>query len=269
MSVSPEAMPANSMPDTLKLVEVAADSEAYRAQAEDLLATLNRPGQKAANYELAWQTYVTEEENRELARFAALILGAYGYHQYQGELDTIRSGGYDHLQISEQKSYRDQYRYALCQYNHQIRDFILERGDLVSREELEQWMAGASQSEPWAKSVITGAVSEVAVFRALQEDRALKNLRFGSVEEDLAGTDMRAETDFGRPILIDVKSGSHEPVTRKTSHGLKLEISLRHQLLQGYHLTPDAARGVQYLVDLSIKQSQSHQHYHHPRLAAV
>lgn len=243
--------------------------EDYDAQAADLLATMSRPGDHQANYELAWQTYVTEEDNPDLAGFSSLILGAYGYHFYQRELDSVRGGGYNHLNIPEQRSYRDQYRYALCQYNHQIRDFILAHGEEVPRQRLERWTGAVSGADQWAKSLVAGAVSEAAIFVALQDEPELHNLRFGSIEEDLAGSDMIGTTAAGIPLHIDIKSGSHEPVTRKTPQGLKLEISLRHQLLEGYQLTADAARGVRYLVELAIKQSQSHKHYHHPRIAAV
>jgi hypothetical protein len=270
MSEIPQPRPNSEMVPSLHLVEApSATLEDYQVQVEDIAATLARPGVKQQNIELAWETYVMDEENPNLAQFAAIMISAHNYYQYDAGLSELTKQP-SHLQIPEQKSRRDEYKYMLCQFNHQIRDFILAHGDQVPRDKFEAWMAKCGQvPEQWANSRIAGVISEIGVYMALLDEPSLINLRFGSVEEDLLGKDMLAETSSRQMIQIDVKSGTHEPVTKKIPDGIKLEISLRHQLLSGYRLNPDAEKGVRFLVDLALKQSQSHKHYHKPRTAAV
>ena len=207
----------------------------------------------------------SQGDDSDLGQLTDLLLGSYHAYRQQRQLDEIRSGRYS-AEPRYQKIHKDQLRYALCEFNHQLRRFIGRFEQVVPRPELEAWLAEFSGGRPqWAYSMVAGEVSELILYRALEEDSRFTDVRFSSVEEDLSGTDIFARTSDGRVLEIDVKSGHHFPLITHRRGELHLQVSVEHHSWATYELSPHEAKRLQHQINWAMSNQSSHLAYHHPK----
>jgi hypothetical protein len=201
----------------------------------------------------------------DLGQLADLLLGAYHAYRQQRQLDEIRSGRYS-ADPHYEHVHKDQLRYALCEYNHQLRRFIGRFEQVVPRPELESWLAEFSGGRPqWSYSMVAGEVSELILYRALQEDPRFSDIRFSSIEEDLSGTDIFARAADGQVLEIDVKSGHHFPLIGHRHGSLHLQVSVEHHSWATYELSPAEAKRLRHQIDWAMDHRNSFQAYHRPK----
>ena len=207
----------------------------------------------------------SDASDSDLGQLTDLLMGAHHAYRQQRQLDDIRSGRYS-ADPRYEKIHKDQLRYALCEYNHQLRRFIGGFEKVVPRPELEAWLAEFSAGRPqWAYSMVAGEVSELILYQALEEDPRFAEVRFSSVEEDLSGTDIFARTVNGQVLEIDVKSGHHYPLINHRHGSLHLQVSVEHHSWSTYELNPHEARRLSHQIDWAMSHQNSHQAYHRPK----
>lgn len=246
--------------------ERAADLPAMRQRVEELAEALEaaRPQGVAESYRLV-RAQFSEAGDSDQNQLTDLLLGAYFAYRQQRQLDEIRAGRYS-ADPRYQHLHKDQLRFALCEYNHQLRDFIGRFENVVSRPELEAWLAEFCGGRPqWAYSMVAGEVSELILYRALQEDPRFTEVRFASVEEDLSGTDIFARTADGELLEIDVKSGHHFPLIGRRHGGLHLQVSVEHHSWSTFELSPQEARRLRHQIDWAMSHRHGYAAYHRPR----
>lgn len=238
-----------------------------RQRAEELAAALaaNRQHMGVAEAYRQVRVEYSGEGDGDLAQLTDLLLGAYFAYRQQRQLDEIRGGHYS-ADPRYAQAHKDQLRYALCEFNHQLRTFMGRFERVVPRPELEAWLTEFCGGRPqWAYSMVAGEVSELILYRALEEDRRFSEVRFAGVEEDLSGTDIFARTGDGQLLEIDVKSGHHFPLINRRHGGLHLQVSVEHHSWSTYELSPAEARRLHQQIDWAMNHRDSHQAYHRPK----
>ncbi len=189
----------------------------------------------------AEEYYVDEEEQPELARLARVVLGGREQALLQQQLDEDReqlhSGRLNHDERVSTGHHYEMLRREACEYNHELRGLIELDGHNFSRAELTDWLGRAAQGRhAWAQGEITGAVSEVAMHAALQGLPELRDVRYGTLDEDLAGYDFVMHW-HGQLVTIDAKTGMYRPLTER-KHGHKhLEVSVPREVVADFWVT--------------------------------
>lgn len=238
-----------------------------RERVEQLAAAISLARQHGGVAEAYRQVHAefTEASDTDLSQLTELLLRSYQVYRQQRQLDEIRSGRYS-ADPAYEHVHKDQLRYALCEYNHQLRDFIGRFERVVPRPELEAWLAEFCAGRPqWAYSMVAGEVSELILYRALQEDSRFVEVRFADVEEDLSGTDIFARTSDGQLLEIDVKSGHHFPLINRRRGGVHLQVSVEHHSWATYDLNPHEARRLRQQLDWAMSHRDSFHAYHRPK----
>jgi hypothetical protein len=83
---------------------------------------------------------------------------------------------------------------------------------------------------------MAGAVSEMALHAALQGLPELKELRYATIEEDLAGYDFVAEWQ-GKLLTVDAKTGLYYPLSERVHGHRHLEISVPREAVKDFKVT--------------------------------
>jgi hypothetical protein len=210
----------------------------------------------------AAERYVEPETNQELKHFAEVLVSSRRQAMLQELLDDDREqlhhGRLDHEGLTSVGHHYETLRHEACVYNHKLRSVIELSGHHFSREDLMGWLVGVSQGRhEWARGEITGAVSEVALHAALQGMPELAGLRYGTVEEDLAGYDFLAEYQ-GKLLTVDAKTGRYWPLSeRKHGHG-HLEVSVPHEAVDGLRVTRRGINGLRSEVRIALGEHAPH-----------
>lgn len=224
--------------------------------------------------QLAREKFVENENQPGLQALADLLLKARTLAVVQNQLDddrrALHSGRLRHEQNVSIGHHYEMLRAEACGFNHQLRGFIEAHREAVDRYELTRWLATASGGRhQWAEAEITGAVSEIALHAALMGLPELHNLRYGTLEEDLHGSDFVANWQ-GRPLTVDAKTGYFHPLTERKHGQEHLEISVPRDVVQGFRLTrsglDDLRRDVRRALQWRIGSDKhaSHRYYFRP-----
>lgn len=220
------------------------DEEVFAKRADEILALINRLRDELGLSEalnVCYDRYVDGERHVELARFAQVIVLARRQAVLQDRLDEDREllhhGHLGHEELVSHGHHYETLRYEACKYNHLVRGLIESCGHFFSRDDLTDWLVSASQGRAqWARAEITGAVSEVALHAALQGMPELKDLRYATLDEDLAGFDYTA-TWQGKQVTIDAKTGRYAPLSERKHGHRHLEISVPREAVSDFRVT--------------------------------
>jgi hypothetical protein len=191
--------------------------------------------------ELAQNKFVELETVPELANLADLLLKARSMAVIQTLLDQDRRALHAHwLSHEENLSVGHHYemlRREACTFNHQLRGFIESHQESVSRYDLTRWLTTASGGRhAWAEAEVTGSTSEIALHAALQGLPELKEVRYGTLDEDLHGFDFLTQWQ-GRIVSIDAKTGYFHPLTEEKQGHEHLEIHVPRDAVEGFRIT--------------------------------
>jgi hypothetical protein len=190
---------------------------------------------------VAIDRFVDDESHPELRRFSeVLILGrrqALLQQQLDEDREELHRGQLGHDELTSLGHHYETLRHEACTYNHLLRSVIESNGQYFSRDDLDRWLTSTSQGRhQWVRGEVTGAVSEIALHAALEGLPELRNLRYATVEEDLAGYDFVA-TWHGRLLTVDAKTGFYQPLTER-KHGHKhLEIAVPREAVKDFRVT--------------------------------
>jgi hypothetical protein len=185
--------------------------------------------------------YVDDETHPELRRLGEVLGLARRQALIQQRLDDDReglhSGRLSHDELVSTGQHYETLRHEACLYNHVLRGLIESSGQHFSRDELMSWLTTASQGRAaWAKGEVTGAVSEIALHAALQGMPELRELRYATLEEDLAGYDFVAQWQ-GKLLTLDAKTGFYQPLSERIHGHRHLEISVPHEAVRDFRVT--------------------------------
>lgn len=174
--------------------------------------------------------FVEHEPHPELARLGEVLGLARRQAVIQVQLDEDREalhhGHLSHEELVSKGHHYEMLRHQACTFNHLLRGLIESCSQYFSRDELMEWLVGASSGRAsWAKGEITGAVSEIALHAALQGLPELRALRYATVEEDLVGYDFVGQWQ-GALLTIDAKTGFYPPLSENKHGHRHLEISV-------------------------------------------
>ena len=232
----------------------------------------------SGDIDLARDKYVHQEAQPGLQALGDLILKARGLALIQGQLDddrrALHSGRLNHAQNISIGHHYEMLRAEACGYNHQLRGFIEAHREAVDRYDLTRWLATASGGRhKWAEAEVTGAMSEIALHAALMGLPELRDLRYGTLEEDLHGYDFMALWQ-GRTLSVDAKTGYYPPLT-ELKHGHEhLEIHVPREVVQGFRLTraglDDLRRDVRRALKVNVGADRhAGHHYFRPDFATA
>jgi hypothetical protein len=237
-------------PEALTLPELTAGTvqhlrhEDFVQRAEAIIRDLNRLreewGLREAQNEV-WDRYVGAEDDANLRRFSEVVADARRQVATQRQLDEDRERlHHGHLRHDELVSVGHHYemlRHQACIYNHLLRSVVEHHRTEFGREELIGWLTSASQgAHDWAKGEVAGCVSEVALHAALVGLPDLREVRYGTVEEDLRGYDFLAQWQ-GDVLSIDAKTGFYRPLSERKHGHRHLEISVPRESMDEFQLT--------------------------------
>jgi|GEM_PF-1265449 hypothetical protein len=214
---------------------IVSDLDSFRAQ----------HGQSEA-LTLVWEKYVEAETDPDMRRLGELIADsrrqAMIQHQLDDDREAMHSGRLNREQFQEMQHRFDTLRRNACVYNHMTRVFIDEYAEVVSEHEIVDWMIGASfGARQWALAVVRGAVSEIALRRALLNMPELSGVRHSTVEEDLVGIDFIAQCQ-GQVLTIDAKSGLYRPLSLHKRGHRHLEISVPRDAIEKLRLSDEGEK---------------------------
>ena len=255
------------------------DEQMFSRRANELIHLIDElRGELGLNeaINVAIERFVDEEPHPELRRFSeVLVLGrrqALLQEQLDDDREELHKGRLDHEELTSLGHHYETLRHEACTYNHLLRSVIESNGQYFSRDDLDRWLTSTSQGRhQWARGEVTGSVSEIALHAALQGIPELRNLRYATIEEDLAGYDFVA-TWHGRLLTVDAKTGFYQPLTER-KHGHKhLEISVPREAVKDFRVT---RRGLdilrhevrQALFGDSTAVSHASHHYFRPATA--
>jgi hypothetical protein len=213
------------------------------------------------------ERFVEAESHSELRRLGEVLAYARRQALVQRGLDDDREalhhGHLEHDQLVSTGHHYEMLREQACTYNHLLRGLIEACGHQFSREQLHDWLSAASQGRAdWARAEMTGAVSEIALHAALQGLPELKDMRYATVAEDLAGYDF-VGTWQGAMVTIDAKTGFYAPLV-ETKHGHRhLEISVPHEAVHGLSVNHAGLALLRREVRSSLQQDSGTQ-FHAP-----
>jgi hypothetical protein len=218
--------------------------EVFAERAKQMLGLMNNLRAEVGLTEAintAVERYANDEPNAELRRFGEVLGYARRQALIQQQLDDDREQlHHGHLSHEENESVGHHYetlRHEACVYNHALRGLLEACGQYFTREELMSWLTTASQGRGhWAKGEVTGAVSEMALHAALQGMPELAELRYATVEEDLAGYDFVAEWQ-GNLVTLDAKTGLYFPLSERKRGHRHLEISVPREAVKDFRVT--------------------------------
>lgn len=247
-------------------------STMFVRRAEDILALMSHLRADlglAEAINVAIERYVDDEPHPEMHRFGEVITLARRQALLQERLDDDRadlhSGALNHEERASTGRHYETLRHEACRYNHLLRGLIENSGHHFSREQLMRWLTAASQGRSqWARGEVTGAVSELALHSALQGLPELRDLRYATVEEDLAGYDFVASW-HGRLLTVDAKTGFYRPLTER-KHGHKhLEISVPREAVKEFWVTRRGLDVLRHEVRQALQSGESVEHHapHH------
>jgi hypothetical protein len=219
-----------------------------------------------------WSRYVDGEVRDDLRRFSEVITDARRQAMLQRSLDEDREllhhGNLSHEERIERGHHYETLRREACIYNHLVRSVVEHHWDHFTRDDLTGWLTSASQGvHGWAVGEITGSVSEIALHVALAGLPELRDVRYGTVDEDLHGYDFVAEWQ-GRPVTIDAKTGLYWPLTEHKHGHLHLEISVPREAVAGFRVTRRGLDGVRHEVRQALQGTagiDAHASHHHYR----
>lgn len=224
--------------------KVPAPPEAFRQCARGIIDHIDkRRSEIGLNEALteATEEFVETQTNQELAHFAEVLVGARRQAKLQDWLDDDRERLH-HGQLSHEENisvghHYETLRHDACVYNHKLRSVIELSGHYFGREEMMDWLISVSQGRhEWARAELTGSVSEVALHAALQGMIELRDLRYATVEEDLAGYDFIAQYQ-GQLLTIDAKTGRYWPLSERKHGHRHLEVSVPREAVHDFWLT--------------------------------
>ncbi|HEY2004320.1 MAG TPA: hypothetical protein VGH44_04380 [Candidatus Saccharimonadia bacterium] len=218
---------------------------------------------------VAIERFVDDEPHPEMKRFGEVVVLARRQALLQERLDDDReqlhSGVLNHEEREITGHHYEMLRHEACRYNHLMRGLIENCGHYFSREQLMRWLTAMSQGRSqWARGEVTGAVSELALHAALQGLPELRDLRYATIEEDLAGYDFVASWQ-GRLLTVDAKTGFYRPLTER-KHGHKhLEISVPREAVKEFWVTRRGLDVLRHEVRQALQSSESVEHHapHH------
>jgi hypothetical protein len=224
--------------DALRRHDGSIDPRAFAWRAQDIIGVIeDRRGEIGLNKAIdeAMEQFVDPEPNQELKRFAEVVALARRQAMLQEWLDDDRErlhhGHLDHEGLVRVGQHYETLRHEACVYNHKLRAVIETSGHFFSRDDLMGWLVSVSQGRhEWARAELTGAISEVALHAALQGLPELVGLRYGTVEEDLAGYDFITEWQ-GNLLSIDAKTGRYWPLFERKHGHRHLEVSVPREVV--------------------------------------
>jgi hypothetical protein len=220
------------------------DADMFSKRAYDLIGLIDELRGELGLPEainVAIDRFVDDESHPELRRFSeVLVLGrrqALLQQQLDEDREELHKGRLSHEELTSLGHHYETLRHEACTYNHLLRGVIESNGQYFSRDDIERWLTSTSQGRhQWARGEVTGSVSEIALHAALEGLPELRNLRYATVEEDLAGYDFVA-TWHGRLLTVDAKTGFYQPLSER-KHGHKhLEISVPREAVRDFRVT--------------------------------
>jgi hypothetical protein len=185
--------------------------------------------------------YVHDEINPELKSFGEVLLLARRQALLQEKLDEDREelhhGHLSHEEKASRGHHYEMLRREACEYNHMLRGLIEKSGEYFTRDELTKWLTTASQGRAkWVHGEVSGSISEIALHAALQGLTELRDMRYGTLEEDLAGFDFCAQWQ-GQLVTVDAKTGFYPPLSEYKHGHRHLEISVPHESVDDFRVT--------------------------------
>lgn len=236
-SLAAEAVPAEA--------ERKISGEDYAAQARDIFRTIHnntgRLGLRGA-HETARNVYVDEEENDQLKDFSRQLLElpheARRKQAVAAELQVLKDKRRD-LQAKDkdlsEPELQDMRRKVkeMCEFNHQIRDLIVN-GDL-ERGMAEAWMVQGGAEAQWAMQVMQGVAAEMAAHEFFEGMDGVESVRYGTVDEDMRdGSDLFVTFTDGKVVRVDVKSGNEAAASQRRS---VMEVVIPSKSIDGFMIT--------------------------------
>jgi hypothetical protein len=203
------------------------------------------------------ERFVDDEPQPELRRFGDVLTRARRQaliqHRLDDDREALHHGNLSHDELVNTGHHYEMLRHEACTYNHLLRGLIESCSQYFSRDQLTQWLTSASQGhEQWARGEITGAVSEIALHAAMQGLPELRELRYGTVEEDLVGYDFVAKWQ-GRLVTIDSKTGYYAPLSERKRGHRHLEISVPRDAISDFRVTRRGLDRLRYQVRQALR----------------
>ncbi len=213
-------LPAESVPRLVETEPI--PLETYAQTAQQIVSSREyfqrqrvNPSEELASLR---EIYVEDVADERLRRFAVALIDAPIQAQRDATLTKLRQELAANPHDEDKLAKMRELKYRACEYNHVVRDTILQGRRQFDRPTPTSWMTGATSSRypRWARDTIAGASAEVALYDALNTMPEMADVAFASTEKDLRGIDIEAQSD-GRPIGFDVKFGEKE--TRRSVRG--------------------------------------------------
>ena len=226
------------------LAHMPVNSDLFARRAEAILGLISElraeMGLNGAIREVL-ERYGDDELHPELKRFSQVVAMARRQALIQQQLDEDREqlhhGNLNHNELVSVGQHYEMLRREACEYNHLLRGLVEASGRYFTRDDLMGWLTSASQGRfEWAKGELTGAVSEMALHAALQGMPEIRNLRYATLEEDLAGYDFVGEWQ-GKMLTLDAKTGFYRPLNERKHGHRHLEISVPREVVKEFGVT--------------------------------
>lgn len=220
------------------------------------------------------ERYVEHEEHPEMKRFSEVIALARRQAVLQVQLDDDREmlhhGHLNHEELVVRGHHYQVLRHQACSYNHLLRNVIQDSGQYLTYRELMEWLTTASQGRhEWARAEVKGALSEIALHAALQGMPEIRDLRYATLEEDLAGYDFVAEWQ-GKLLTLDAKTGHYWPLSERKHGHRHLEISVPSEVVREFRVTRKGLDSIRRQVRQALyRGSEGYHHVEHAGLRPV
>lgn len=228
-------------------------SQDYDALIQDLSNTVKGGTEGLV---VAWEEYVVNEPNPQMATFAAVMLRASTVSENKRTLSEYQK---NHTALNlEQREYMQTLKKEVIADNHYLRDMIADQRDIFTQKQVSSWY-GSMMGEPGtAESMISGAYAEIAVGEvAASMPDVLQGVRYGDIEEDAKGMDMLGRYALdGKPVAIDAKAGLGLPACHLDSRGMyRLTINVPTNALDSHgRLDEEGRNGLKRAIHLSLMQ---------------
>ncbi len=211
------------------------------------------PNPSAAAKEFVYKKHVEGAEFKELGKLCEILFLAPLAADIQERLDPINdelsnlNNRYRdresrppevQLRIAELKKLKKPLLDSMMPFNHLLRDFVIDNGDHISHENLENWLSKANNNVPGPfKKILSGFAVEAACNRFVMQGLAGEDIacRKSTIEEDKAGIDMVIIYQ-GREINVDVKTGGNIA----DGLGKVSELDIERNEVSGFDISPNA-----------------------------
>jgi hypothetical protein len=191
-----------------------------------------------ADHELM-DAYVHDAVDPRLARFAETAIKLPRMSAYQAKIRRNPPS-----EISKQLAY------ALCEFNHDIRDTILDVRQSMDRQQSVKLLNDASDNRAmqFLPTVISGATAEIAIFDALSLNPDFSDTQYTGIKDDLDGVDITSR-HFGKLVGIDGKydNSRKEGMRYFLYHGERiplLKVSVPDEFVDNFTISPVGAEKI-------------------------